>query len=338
VKWQFAAKAMAPAQWNGLLAACAQSTLFQTHGWGEFKRAAGWQVLRLHAGAADDAQAVAQVLLRRLPGGFRFAWIPGGPCFRQAITREDAAALLRDLCASLEATLGRLYLRCNFTFTADAALTAAAADSLRRPASHLGSGASVLLSLPDDDARWLATLKSKHRYYVRKACAAGLQWRYGNSDADIDAMAQLSAQMAADKAVQVGTFTRDELRRLRDLLPAQCRLLIGFENDVPLSGCAVFCMNGQAYYANAATVGRGRELSAAYAMLFELQKNLRSDGVRLLDFGGIAPNDPTARGVDHFKLGFGGAVVEYLGEWEYASTPLHRWLGNLAVTVRKRSL
>ena len=40
---------------------------------------------------------------------------------------------------------------------------------------------------------------------------------------------------------------------------------------------------------------------------------------------------------DDFKLGFGGTVVDYLGEWEYASTPLHRWLGHLAVTVRKRS-
>lgn len=339
MNWEIVADTMALDAWDHLLGGFAHAQIFQTHGWGEFKRAAAWQPIRLLARApGEPAAGMAQVLLRRLPGGFRFAWIPGGPCITSNATRDDARVLLNGLIENLRKHIGRHYLRCNLTFPAAQTIADAASDCLNRPAVRIGSGCSVMLDLAGNDEGWLKSLTSKHRYYVRKACAAGLDWRYGNGDAEIAAMAQLSAQMAADKAVAVGIFSRTELDRLCGLLSGHCRILIGFENGLPITGCTVFRVGKQAYYASAATVGRGRELSAAYAMLSELRQRLLDDGVEHLDFGGIAPANPAARGVDHFKLGFGGTTIEYLGEWEWASTPVHRWLGNLAVLMRKRNL
>jgi lipid II:glycine glycyltransferase (peptidoglycan interpeptide bridge formation enzyme) len=339
VNWEIVGDTLAPDAWDSLLGGFAHAQIFQTHGWGEFKRLAGWQPIRLLARApGEPAAGIAQVLLRRLPGGFRFAWVPGGPCIASNGDRENIRALLNGFLESLRTRIGRHYLRCNFTFPANESTAHAVAGCLKRPAVSIGSGSSVMLELSGSGEDWLKSLASKHRYYVRKACAAGLDWRYGNGDAEIAAMAQLSARMAQDKAVAVGTFSQTELERLCGFLRDHCRILVGFENDQPVTGCTVFRVGSLAYYASAATVGRGRELSAAYAMMFELRKRLLNDSVERLDFGGIAPSNPSARGVDHFKRGFGGEVIEYLGEWELASTSLHRWLGNLAVSLRKRSL
>lgn len=339
MNWEIVSDTMAPAAWDDLLGGFAHAQIFQAHGWGEFKRAAGWQPIRLIARAPGaPAAAMAQVLVRKLPGGFRFAWIPGGPCIGPSGDGETTRALLDGFLDCLRARIGHHYLRCNFTFAAHETTATAVAGRLTRPIVRVGSGCSVMLELSDSDEGWLKSLASKHRYYVRKACAAGLDWRYGNDDAEIAAMAQLSAQMAKDKAVAVGIFSSAELERLCTLLGKNCRILVGFEGGTPVTGCTVFRTGGEAYYASAATVGRGRELSAAYAMMFELRRRLRDDGVQRLDFGGIAPANPAARGVDHFKRGFGGEVIEYLGEWELASTRLHRWLGNLAVSLRKRGL
>lgn len=341
VNWNIAGDALHADAWDNLLRSFADAQIFQSHGWGEFKRRAGWRPLRLLAsdtGTPSTVIAMAQVLVRALPGGFRFAWVPGGPCLAGDADPQDMRAQLQGLLHQLRNTIGAHYLRCNFTFPAAQSRADAVAACLQRPAVRIGSGRSILLDIAGNDDAWLKTLTSKHRYYVRKACGAALDWRYGNGEAEIAAMAQLSAQLARDKATTVGIFSREDLDCLGALLRDHCRILVGYEHEKPVSACTVFRVGALAYYASAATVGRGRELSAAYAMLFELRRRLREEGVTLLDFGGIAPENSAARGVVHFKLGFNGKVVEYLGEWEAASSLPHRWLGNLAVALRKQGM
>lgn len=84
----------------------------------------------------------------------------------------------------------------------------------------------------------------------------------------------------------------------------------------PATSCLVLTLADKAFYLLAATGTDGRRISAAYAMVFKLFELLKSRGVTRFDFGGIDPLSPSARGVDHFKRGFGGEIVEYLGEWE----------------------
>jgi len=59
-------------------------------------------------------------------------------------------------------------------------------------------------------------------------------------------------------------------------------------------------------------------------MIVQLVSVLQGCGITHFDFGGIDPVSPSAQGVNHFKRGFGGNIVEYLGEWEVASSELIR--------------
>jgi len=83
-----------------------------------------------------------------------------------------------------------------------------------------------------------------------------------------------------------------------------------------------------------ATKGRGRELHASYAIFWALIRHCRNAGVQQFDFAGIDPvRNP---GVYRFKRAAGGKPVELLGEWDWASRPWLRWVGNWGIAKRNR--
>ena len=164
VNWDIAGDAVSAEAWDDLLRGFEYAQIFQSHGWGEFKRRAGWQPLRLLArDAGAPATAMAQVLIRTLPGGFRFAWVPGGPCLAAAADPQAARAQLQGLLQQLRNTIGAHYLRCNFTFPAGQASADAVAGCLQRPAVRIGSGRSILLDVDADDDAWLKSDRKSTR-------------------------------------------------------------------------------------------------------------------------------------------------------------------------------
>jgi lipid II:glycine glycyltransferase (peptidoglycan interpeptide bridge formation enzyme) len=114
-------------------------------------------------------------------------------------------------------------------------------------------------------------------------------------------------------------------------------IVTGYHAERPVTSCMTLNFAGRAFYYIAATGAEGRKLSAAYGMLPRLVASLRESGIRYLDFGGIAPQSSERAGVDHFKKGFGGEIVEYLGEWEAASVPLLAPLAGIMMRWRKVS-
>ncbi len=321
------------ADWGSWLVRAPFAPVFQAWGWGEFKQAAGWVPARFVAfDTNNEAVGLAQVLVRHLPGGMRFVWAPGGPI---GIPESSALPeLMANFHADVGHALGQSYVRCNLMVRRNQDDAEALGRVMARPKFFLNSGYSILLDLSGDQAAWIKSIAAKHRYYVRKSQAAALEWRYGDSDDILRALADMSVRMARDKGLRPQGFNFEKLSELRLHLPRAFRGLVGYLGGEAVTGCMVLRQGLGVFYFAAATVGRGRELSAAYAMVAELRTRLREEGVMQLDFGGINPRSKTAQGVDHFKRGFHGEVVEYLGEWESGGW-VARALGNLAVAAKR---
>ena len=64
-------------EWDGHVAALSGG-FYQTYGWGEVRRVAGWQPLRLLARRSGQVIAAASVLVKRKLG-LAVCWVPGGP-------------------------------------------------------------------------------------------------------------------------------------------------------------------------------------------------------------------------------------------------------------------
>lgn len=318
--------------WTNWLGQVAHATAYQHWGWGEFKGNAGWKPLRLVARTkAGNPVGLAQAFMRAMPGGIRFIWIPGGPLFLSGSFSSD---LMESLLKDLEVAVGHCYLRCNFMEPIEGANSYDLAKCMSRPMIRMLSGYSVFLDLNDDENIWLNKIEKKHRYYIRHSRKNNIEWQYGNDDNILCSLASLSKMLVQDKGLKFNLYSYDQLVELRHQLADSVKVIVGYYEGKPVTAAMVLTQSSRGHYSTAATTGRGRDLNAAYAMLAELRIRLRNDGITLLDFGGIAPRDESCRGVDHYKLGFGGKVVEYLGEWE-AGSWLARFLGNLAINLKR---
>ena len=69
-------------------------------------------------------------------------------------------------------------------------------------------------------------------------------------------------------------------------------------------------------------------------MIKSLFEQLRSEGVRYLDLGGVSPIKGYADGVTYFKMGFSGRLVRFLGDYDLSNSRLLRFLFNSIVGGR----
>lgn len=322
----------APADWDGLVAEATDASLFQSSGWAEYKRAAGWSCERWVAAGPDGRpRAAMQVLLKRLPLGRRLAWAAGGPLTGfPGCGPEEAARLVSEWLAAFRARRG-VYARIRSHRPAEADWVRAFSGALARPVSSLNSGVTLAFDL----ARPLEPAKG-HRYYIRQAEKAALAWESGHAAELAEEFAALYGEMAEAKGLKRRLFDPESLPRLVELFGGGALVLIGRLGGKSVTGCLSLQTGKHGFYLAAASSAEGRKVSAAYAMFPKLVELLRERGVARFDFGGIDPANPDAKGVDHFKKGFGGAQVEYLGEWDWAALPGLRRLADAAMRARMR--
>jgi len=321
-------------KWNGLLVDARDYTVFQSYGWGEYKRKAGWQPLRFVARNKDgQVVGMVQLLLKLLPMGLGMAWAAGGPVLQ--FGRAGSEPLGKDLAGLLQIMhekYPRVLVRFHSHLPHDSGLAYGFNQACRRPFYKLNSGFTIHMDLNEVGDDLLSRMTSKHRYYARKAAKAPLQWRAGSSDEDIAALVLVHREMVTNKNMHSIATSEEELIKLRDALdPDGMTILTGYIDEEPVTSCLTFDFGKRAIYMVAATGNEGRKVSAAYAMIVQLIPVLQKKGIEHFDFGGLDPVTPAAEGVNHFKRGFGGQITEYLGEWEGASSEMLRVGMNLAI-------
>lgn len=317
--------------WNEWLLEFPFVYAYQSFGWGEYKRYFGWRPIRLVLRGEDNAlRSMTQALIKRVPILGPMMWIPGGPVWKEKLVPKAAL----NLAIALDDAANPWFVR-SFQMSEGFPVIGM---PWRQPFIPIGSGVSMSLDLMMPHEEWLQSVSSKHRYYVRQAMRAPIEWRWGNDEHQLIDFDILVNEMWQAKEKRTQSSSVGNMLKLCQSLGDSVTTLIGYLDDRPISGCQVLRFGATAIYSTAATNQNGRKVSAAYAMIAELRERLRLQGAKTFDFGGIDPGNPTARGVDHFKSGFGGRRIYYDGEIEWASSSLARLIGNLAIKVRRRAL
>jgi len=324
LNWQIVTNGEAARWWDAQLIGAEDYSVFQSFGWGEFKRREGWQPCRI-AGCNPQGRiaAMVQVLVKTLPLGFAVGWAPGGPAMlfngKPAMRDIDLPGLF----AALEASTPRILVRFDSNIPTQSELVQEFGVLCRRPRARLNSGCSIRFDISRGADFFTAQMSSKHRYYLRKAAAAPLRWEAGIGDRDIASLTSLHSEMTRNKGLNLQSMSAEQCAALRSALgPQGITILSGFLDDRPVTSCLTLDFHQKSFYLVAATAKAGREIGASYAMLPQLVAVLNKKGIKQFDFGGVAPDSPKSKGVYHFKKGFGGEAVEYLGEWEWTSVPL----------------
>ncbi|MBK9444602.1 MAG: GNAT family N-acetyltransferase [Betaproteobacteria bacterium] len=299
-------------EWDGHVAALSGG-FYQTYGWGEVRRIAGWHPLRLRAWRESQVIAVASVLVKRKLG-LAVCWVPGGPL-------GASEALNCEFRAALGSALGTKLFYCRISLLrADLGNEAAflAGSGWQRPAVAMSSGLTMSYALAGDEAERQKRTSGNWRHNLKRSARYGLKIEHWENP-DLNAISALYREMEGLKSLPVqhsdaelaAIFTqcREQVVVYR-CLDAEGRLLA-----IRAAGlCGATAMDLLAVAGGAA-----RKVYASHATLWALLDHCSRLGLREYDLSGV---DPVGnKGVFDFKHGTGASLVECLGEREWASLP-----------------
>jgi lipid II:glycine glycyltransferase (peptidoglycan interpeptide bridge formation enzyme) len=309
------------ATWDRFVADGRPGSYLQLSGWARVKAVNGWEATRI--GSADVA---AQVLARRpRPLPWAFAYAPRGPVapdWTADTVGQFTDAVRRDL----RDRVGRVsHLRIDPEIERDAgpdeggALRRALKTAGWRPATPIQPNATRVIDLSaDEDALW-GDLRKKWRQYVNKARNAQITV----SEADGSALPEFY-RVYRETAERAGFLIRAE-SAYRDVWEAfapagNARLLFARAPDgEPLATLFLVRCGTRVVEPYGGMTHEGGESRANYLLKWEAIRSSREQGATSYDLWGLATG-----GIAHFKTGFGGREVQYVGAWDLVLDPLGR--------------
>jgi lipid II:glycine glycyltransferase (peptidoglycan interpeptide bridge formation enzyme) len=309
------------ASWDAFVADGRPGSYLQLSGWARVKAVNGWTSTRIGSPAM-----AAQVLVRRpRPLPWAFAYAPRGPVtadWTPGAVEAFTAAVRRDLTDRV----GRVsHLRIDPEVERDAgpdeggAIRRALRAAGWRPATPIQPNATRIIDLaPDEEALW-GDLRKKWRQYVNKARNAGIEV----TDADGGALPEFY-RVYRETADRAGFLIRTEAA-YRDVWEAfapagNARLLFARRPDgAPLATLFLVRAGPRVVEPYGGMTEEGGESRANYLLKWEAIRSSRERGATSYDLWGLATG-----GIAHFKTGFGGREIQYIGAWDLVLDPLGR--------------
>ena len=311
-----------PAAWDAFVSGADPGSYLQLSPWAAVKAANGWRSVRV----ADGTRIGAQILVRRpRPLPWAFAYAPRGPVAHD--WSGDALAALADECrTTLRDRAGRVsHVRIDPEVERDGPHDeeGATRTALRvagfRPAAPIQPNATRMIDLrADEEALW-GDLRKKWRQYVNKARSAGI----AVVDADGDRLPEFY-RIYRETADRAGFLIRTE-QAYRDVWEAYrphglARLLFAQTADgEPVAALFLVRCGPRVVEPYGGMTKAGGDSRANYLLKWEAIRTSREQGATSYDLWGLATG-----GIAHFKTGFGGREVRYIGAWDLVLDPLGR--------------
>jgi len=326
--------AVDPEGWDRFVETGDPGSYLQLSGWAKVKAVNGWTAHRL--ATEQPASVGAQVLVRRprpMPWGFAYA--PRGP-----VAPEWTPALLgaftRNARSALPDLAGRVsHLRIDPEIEADGptdpdgAFRRALRATGWRPAPPIQPNATRIIDLrADEEALW-DDLRKKWRQYVNKARKGGITV----VDGDGDRLGEFY-RIYRETADRAGFLIRAE-SAYRDVWDAfapsgRARLLFAQTPDgEPQATLFLVRCGPRVVEPYGGMTAGGADSRANYLLKWEAIRTSREQGATSYDLWGLATG-----GIAHFKTGFGGREVRYIGAWDLVLSPAGRRAYDLAQRAR----
>lgn len=189
-----------------------------------------------------------------------------------------------------------------------------AAIGAKKSPMHLAAEHTVIIDLTKSQESLLANMRRQTRYEVRRADKLGLKVEKSNTkEAFLEFHQAQSSTAARQHFVPPDTKT---LLAEREAFGKAAQIYVAKNADSQPIAYGLILINGdEAAYYEAASTDLNRKLPGAYALQWQVMKDLKKQGIKRYNLWGIAPaNQPNHRyhGVTTFKTGFGGEVVTFV--------------------------
>ncbi|HUQ43105.1 MAG TPA: peptidoglycan bridge formation glycyltransferase FemA/FemB family protein [Candidatus Limnocylindria bacterium] len=313
-----------PESWDAYVRAHPLATYVQLEAWARVKAATGWSSIGVGTDGGPLGSFGARVLTRPMPIlPWRFAYAPRGPLADRWDAETDLAWREQARAAAKPggSLAGVAILRMDPEIEASDAVESALRAGGWRRAHDMQPRRTRIVDLTRDEATLLSDLRKKWRQYVNKARSNGIVVRDVDPNAEPDAFDKFYAVMReVSKRTALPLRSAATFRAVwAAFAPAgESRLL--FAEDAAGEVHAVLLLvrcGTRVVEPYGGMTEAGAESRANYLLKWEAIRTSREQGGTSYDMWGLI-----GTGIDHFKAGFGGREVEYIGAWDLALNPL----------------
>jgi lipid II:glycine glycyltransferase (peptidoglycan interpeptide bridge formation enzyme) len=303
-------------EWDQFVALYPQAHLLQTSTWGAFKAAFGWQVYRVVSGDSG-----AQILMKNLPLGLKWAYIPKGPVGENweklwpevdKVCRQNGVMFLKVEPDLWEDKTGP-YFEGNVP------------SGFRLSPHEIQPRRTLVVDLDQSEDEILANMKQKTRYNIRLSARKGVKVRESQ---DIETFYELLETTGERETF--GVHSRDYYQQAYDWFSPldQCALLVAEFEGEPLASLMVFAKDDRAWYFYGASSNVHRNLMPTYLLQWEAIRWARRKGCKRYDLWGVPDAEEDILeaeftnhqdglwGVYRFKRGFGGRLRRAVQPWD----------------------
>ena len=203
---------------------------------------------------------------------------------------------------------------------------------------HLAAEHTVILDLTKTEDELLAEMRRQTRYEVRRSIKMGITVEHDNSVKLFEEFHKIQADTAARQH-----FIPPDLNTLmaeREAFADNAEIYVAKTAEgEPIAYGLVLISGEEGEYFEAASTDLNRKLPGAYALQWQVMRDLKAKGIKRYNLWGIAPpNQPHHRyaGVTTFKTGFGGKVVEFVPAHDIVISKVKYLPAHLVESIRKK--
>ncbi len=333
-------------QWSQYVVEHPDGHILQTYEWGELKSRFGWSARRVGLYDRERLAAGAQVLLRRLPGGWRLAYIPKGPLidWGDAESGQRLFGALDRVCRAQRA----FALKIEPDLPESPALAAHLAKHGFRPSSQaIQPRRTLLVDLRGDPDQILGRMKSKTRYNIRLSSRKQVNVLVADGEG-IETFNRLMA--VTGERDEFGVHSPAYYAAAYDILAAanMARLFIATYDGQPLAGILACACGKKSWYMYGASGNEHRDRMPTYALQWAAMRWAKSRGCTSYDLWGVPDEDMDVLeaqfaerhdglwGVYRNKRGYGGELMRYAGAFDRVYSALLYRLYHLALRLLGR--
>jgi lipid II:glycine glycyltransferase (peptidoglycan interpeptide bridge formation enzyme) len=311
--------------WDAFVSSTEHGSYLQLDEWRTVKAVNGWKAVRVVAEGATGPIG-GQVLVRRArPLPWAFAYAPRGP-----VTDDWSTPAIQAWTARLGDGLrsaGRVsHLRIDPEIERDGigdpdgSLRRALRDAGWRPAPKIQPDTTRIIDLRADEGALWGDLRKKWRQYVNKARSGGVTVTEAGGErlGDFYRIISETAQRAGF-IVRAASAYQEVWDALHPVGAAQLLFAESQEGE-PLASLFLVRCGPRVVEPYGGMTAAGADTRANYLLKWEAIRRSREAGATSYDLWGLAHP-----GIAHFKTGFGGREVRYIGAWDLVFDPLgHR--------------
>ena len=310
--------------WDAYVRRHPKATYLQVAPWARVKRSTGWSSAIVGDPATSSGPFGARLLLRPIPVmPWRFAYAPRGPLADEwnEVTSQAFVEALRAAARPGGALERVAIVRQDPEIEANPAIEAALRADGWRPAHDMQPRRTRIVDLTADEDTLVSDLRKKWRQYVNKARSNGIVVRDVDPTVEPNAFDVFHAVMR-----EVSKRTALPLRSaatFREVWEAyaptgESRLLFAEDGAGQVQAVLLTVRCGtRVVEPYGGMTAAGAESRANYLLKWEAIRTSKEQGATSYDMWGLI-----GTGIDHFKAGFGGREVTYIGAWDFGLSPV----------------